>query len=360
MQSNNEAEIAIVMKAKDEASEEMEGVRDQAKGMDKDFNLLSKSMIGTTLGFFGLSFGVTKAVDAVVEARDHVLTVDAAIAVLGPHAEESMRKFEPAIGTIADIVKVADEDVRVALQNILTGSGGIEPTAEQIITSFALASGFGIPIEEAAQAVGQGLGGVMDAINQIVDPSDRNPVDSMDELYNDIVAVFIDSRGTTDDITKAWNDLWNAVTGKNSGASDTTIPVPVLPEVPFYLRDPNSPGALKNQERDVQAMWAGLADAIGLDIFDPTSNMVREGMQKKAGQTVTPGSGLFTDEFGKPIINVIGVGGGTSTVNGGLGLVININGDTSEERRRKILDEVSKQLDAALRRNGGLDGSLGR
>ena len=360
MQSNNEAEIAITMTAKDEASEEMANVRDEAQGMNKDFGGLSKSMVATTLGFFGMSFGVMKAVDALQDSRDHVLGIDSAIAVLGPNAKDSMEKFEPAIGTISDIVKEADEDVRKALQNILTGSGGIEPTAQDIVTAFAVASGFGVPVEEAASAIGQALGGIMDGINAIVDPSDRNPVDSLEELYGDLVGVFVDSRSTTDEITAAWNELWNAVTGKNSGASGQGRSVIITqPEIPTLLMDPNSPAGQRTQEKSIQDIWGPLIDALGLDVTDPTAEMTRAAMQRQAGQTVTPpGSG--TDAFGNPIINTIYPGGNSSAANGGLGVIININATTTEERRQQILDEVTRELDEALRRHGGLDGSLGR
>ena len=366
--NNNEAEVAITMKAKDEASEEMEAVRDQAKGMDKDFNLLSKSMVATTLGFFGLSFGMTKTFDAVMEARDSVLQIDSAIAVLGPNAEETMAKFEPAIGTLGDIMKVADQDVRAALTNMLRGSGGIEPTAQDIITAFALAEGFGIPIEQASESVGLALRGVMDSVNQIVDPTGMNPVDSLEELYDDLVGVFLDSRTSLDDITKVWNELWNAVLGKNTtpkpGGGLSDIPGDVLlavadpmSQVPDFLLDPNSEEA-KRRERfkelgeasRIENLWKELnaGGAFGIDDFD---TLLRSG--GKAPKLI--------DEIGKTIVSIVDSDlGRSSTVNGSQGVVININTPTGEERRQQILDEVNKALDEALRRAGGLDGSMGR
>lgn len=346
----NEAEATITIKAKDEASEEMANITEEAEGMEKGFGMLSKSMIATSLGFLGLSFGVNKAADAVVEARDNTIGLQGQIAVLGPGAEETMRKFEPAIGGIGDIVKESDRTVRETLADILTGSNGIEPTVEDIIGAFALAAEFGIPIEEAANATGNALRGVMDDINAVVDPTGANPVDSLEELWDNITAIFVDSRTSLDEFSALYDTVIDKLTGQDKSPFDQSFfpPVVLPPEddgIPDLLRAPDS----GQEKKRIEDFWAGMAGVLGLDIFDPGSNLFPSMRDSK-----------LRDDLGKPFNGVIDSDlGRTSTVNGGLSIVLNVDPMSDEERKAKMMQQISDAIDELNRRMNANLGTSG-
>lgn len=179
MRGGNEAEVVIAFRAENEASAELEDIRNEAREADRGFQGLNRSTIATGLGFLGLGFGAKEAIQNFQEFNQSQGQIQARLDLLGPAAQKAFDDLKPAFDGIGNTVAATEREIAEAFSIIIANSGGIAPSALELAGAFDVARAAGVDFETAAAAIGQALQGNLEPLQQLLDPSGRKSIPSL-------------------------------------------------------------------------------------------------------------------------------------------------------------------------------------
>lgn len=179
MRGGNEAEVVIAFRAENEASAELEDIRNEAREADRGFQGLDRSVIATGLGFLGLGFGAKEAIQNFQEFTQSTGQIQGRLDLLGPAAQQAFDDLKPAFEGIGNTVAATEREIAEAFSIIIANSGGIAPSAAELAGAFDVARVAGVDFETTAAAIGQALQGNLEPLQQLLDPSGRRSIPSL-------------------------------------------------------------------------------------------------------------------------------------------------------------------------------------
>lgn len=207
MRGSNEAEVVIAFRAENEASAELEDIRNEAREADRGFQGLDRSVIATGLGFLGLGFGAKEAISNFQEFNKSQGEIQATLDLLGPAAQRAFDELKPAFDDIGETVAATEREVAEAFAIIIANSGGIAPSVDELAGAFDVARAKGVSFEAAAAAIGFALQGNLEPLQELLDPSGRRSIPSLAAGLEDVKGASRDAITPIDRLAKSFKEL---------------------------------------------------------------------------------------------------------------------------------------------------------
>lgn len=355
------AEAAIIIRAVNEASEELEQIQQDTDATNESMFGFSRAAIGAGLAALGLSFGLDQLIDASSESARSQASLQGTIKLLAPGLEAVIDEMEPHFERFADAWALTQSEVEGVVAEIIRNAGdaiGSTDDLAQAMLATAIVAGIArVDMETAAAAVGQAFQGNMGPLNDLLDETGRNVVELSDLFDEDLVEAAADSVTELDKLKARfgrviegaarlanhllenpldWETWLSLITNPIGALLDLILEaVPALQDGMDALQEWFNEQASKIAERFIDGF------------FDPLKEFFTETLPKWLEENVPdflrPGSGGFLGGF-FGVGNDTG-GDGSSTVH----VVINGNVD-SPERAAEFARQVNRQLRETNRR----------
>jgi len=199
--NSNDAEAAIVIRAVNEASEELETLQEDVDDTSESLFGFSRNAVATGIAALGLSFGLNEALDAAGKAQDIDAQTDAILRLLGPEVQKAFDDLTPLFDDVGNSVGALERDVKRAALVITQNTAGIVPDIDELAFAFDLAAATGADLDTAAAAVGQAMQGNVAPLNALLDPSGRSYV-SLDAAMEDLVGTSAEAESGFDKLQR--------------------------------------------------------------------------------------------------------------------------------------------------------------
>lgn len=228
--SDAQSKLEILVKLKDEATQEMSRLADEMKGLDLGFKNVGWSA-GVFAGALGAMAGATiwKAINAFGESEVQMARFDAIIKTLPPglqqFRDELLKTADGALNFGFD-----NETAAVSLARLLQATGNIDFTMKAFGAAMDLARFRGIGLEESAQALILAFQGNSRLLKQLgIDVDDHASKETvlasvLQKVQGQTQAYADTQKGATDVLKGYLGELMEAI-GKNLGFRETIISV---------------------------------------------------------------------------------------------------------------------------------------
>lgn len=201
---NREADVTVVMRARDEASDQIEGVNRSADGMRQTFLGLNRTMALLGLGSLSLGLGLRFVVGRSQELRQTLAASDLAVNLLGDAVVELRDELRESFGDIADDADVTRDDVEKAFTAMALAAGpgaALNIGMDELAAAFNIAAATGGDFEEVAAAIGKALQGNVNPLRELLGV-DMLP--ALETVFDDAALAAADTR---DELTDVQADL---------------------------------------------------------------------------------------------------------------------------------------------------------
>lgn len=151
-----EAELEVMISAKDEASKKLDQVGKSSEGLSKKMKILGAAMLGASAAGAAMMVSFVKAA-AKEEAGIAKLSV--AMKNMGLSYEDNRESLEAWIDAIQQKTSVADDEQRTALSQLIRMTGDLEQAQSKLTLALDIAAGTGKDLATANQLVMYAMGG---------------------------------------------------------------------------------------------------------------------------------------------------------------------------------------------------------
>jgi hypothetical protein len=192
----NDIDTAIVVSARDQASEDIGKVGGSVEGLDLSVASLSKNLIGLGLAAFAASFGVGMIGGSVQEFAVSASQTATAANMLGPAVAAAYEAMKEELRIAGIEVGATSRQMKEAFFIMSENAGGLIPTVDDVALAFKLARVEEVSAATAAAVLGQAMQGNVEPLNQMRDASGRLKV-SLESTREEVEANFT-----------VWDDLF--------------------------------------------------------------------------------------------------------------------------------------------------------
>lgn len=182
-------DLVFVMRARDEASPQMERVGDNVTGLQRRMGSLRRTLttVGLAAGTFGLA--AVGAARVMEDVRQRVTETGFALELLGPQIQQAFQEMRPAFQDIAEEAQTTENRVGEAFTIIARSSGGLVPRLQDVKGAFDLAAVSALSVAEAADAIGrsriEGVSALREALggSDVISRSAFRGATSLEEVF---------------------------------------------------------------------------------------------------------------------------------------------------------------------------------
>lgn len=151
-----EAELEILIKAKDEASKKLEGINGQLQGMSKQLKIAGAATMGLGIGIAGM---LGMAAKAATEEQAGITKLTVAMKNVGIEYDSVKDSLEDLIDTQQQKTAIADNEQREALSKLVLATGDLTEAQDLLTVAMDMSRGMGIDLSSAADRLGMALAG---------------------------------------------------------------------------------------------------------------------------------------------------------------------------------------------------------
>ena len=163
--------VAILLQAKDNASQALDKVRDKSKGLAESF-AKHRQQIGIAAAGIGASItGMALiAVNSAEEQRKTIRGLDTALKNIGSSYEANKKQIEDLAAAQQKKTNFGDEESRQALTKLITVSGDYNLSIKGLTVAQDIAAGSGKALDSVVEALGKALAGEASAMKAFLPP----------------------------------------------------------------------------------------------------------------------------------------------------------------------------------------------
>jgi hypothetical protein len=147
-----EAEVSILIRAKDEATKTLQGIQGNIEGMSKQLKIAGAAMVVTGGAIVA---GLTMAAKAAAEEEAGIAKLSTAMANVGISYETNKASLEAYIDAQMRTTAYADDEQRAALAALIPMTGDLAKAQELLSLSMDLARWKGMGLVSASEIVGK-------------------------------------------------------------------------------------------------------------------------------------------------------------------------------------------------------------
>ena len=214
-----DVEVLAVIKARNEASDEMQEVTSSTEGMERGFAGLNLSMLTAGLGALGMGASLSSLVDTNKE-----LAVTSANATLtaeryGGSQEDLLEELRKAAPKISEDYARTANDVEKAWTAMVIASDGAVTNIDDVTAALGLAALAGVDVETAGTAIGLAIAGDVTQLEAMVGrvTDVRTEMDTLAESGAEVST-------KVDDIQATFKQFWEDLFLVDTGATDSMVP----------------------------------------------------------------------------------------------------------------------------------------
>lgn len=149
-------EISILLKARDEATKQLEGITGKIEGMSRTFKIAGAGMVAAGSAITGM---LGMAVKAAAKEEVGIVKLSTAMKNMGLSYETVQGSLEQWIDTQQQKTAVADDEQRDALSQLIRMTGDLEEAQDKMTLAMDIAAGTGRDLAGANQMVMYAMGG---------------------------------------------------------------------------------------------------------------------------------------------------------------------------------------------------------
>ncbi len=159
------ADVDIVIKAKDDASRQLEGIQNRMQSMSKSFKIAGGIMMGVGAG---ITASLGMAMKAAAEEQAGITRMAVAMRNMGIDYEKVKGSLEAWIDAQQQKTSVADDAQRESLSQLITMTGDLAKAQDLLTIGMDIAAGTGKDLASVTSTLGYALAGNWGMVNRMI------------------------------------------------------------------------------------------------------------------------------------------------------------------------------------------------
>lgn len=160
-----DTEIGILIRAKDEATRQLEGINGKIQGMSKQLRIAGGIMMGVGAGITAV---LGSAMKAAAEEEAGIIKMSTAMHNMGIEYDQVKDSLEGWIDAQQQKTAIADSDQREALATLITMTGDLTQAQDLLTVAMDLSAGTGKDLGSSTTILGYALAGNWGMLNRML------------------------------------------------------------------------------------------------------------------------------------------------------------------------------------------------